>query len=309
MFSSMLMRFFSSNSSLWAAVNKSDLAKLRKKTGYTFVNCKKALEVNNNDLNLAEKWLKEQAQALGWAKASKLEGRATLQGLIGLALKGNTGVMVEVNCETDFVARNKSFKSLVETATKTCLLHAADLPSSQQLVKHSLDSQKLKSLVGPENKSLGDHIAIAIANLGENLSLRRSIVFKANEPMRLSGFTHPTPENISAPVLFGKYGALIAFSASSNDPKVENISRQLCQHVVGMNPSKVGVVGEDEPNENNEDETVMIHQDFLLDPSITIGELLSDTGIQINSFVRLECGEQLNTEEVESEGELSRKAA
>lgn len=71
----------------------------------------------------AERWLKEQAQALGWAKADKLQGRTTLQGLIGVLCKENSGVMLEVNCETDFVGRNKKFKSLVQMATDSCLSH------------------------------------------------------------------------------------------------------------------------------------------------------------------------------------------
>lgn len=69
----------------------------------------------------AEVWLREQAQALGWSKATKLEGRQTSQGLIGVAVNKSHGVLVEVNCETDFVARNQEFRKIVETATKVCL--------------------------------------------------------------------------------------------------------------------------------------------------------------------------------------------
>jgi elongation factor Ts len=79
----------------------------------------------------AEKWLQEQAQALGWAKATKLEGRPTAQGLIGIAVEpGRSATIVEVNCETDFVARNKTFRSLVEQVTASCLQYSSALPET-----------------------------------------------------------------------------------------------------------------------------------------------------------------------------------
>jgi translation elongation factor EF-Ts len=72
----------------------------------------------------AEKWLHEQAQALGWAKATKLEGRPTAQGLVGVAVNKNIATIVEVNCETDFVARNKTFQTLVDSVANACLKFA-----------------------------------------------------------------------------------------------------------------------------------------------------------------------------------------
>lgn len=103
------------------AAEKSLLATLRKKTGYTFSNCKKALEMHNNDIKQAEAWLNQQAQSLGWSKATKLEGRQTTQGLVGVSVNSDNGVLVEVNCETDFMAKNKEFQKMVEETAKTCL--------------------------------------------------------------------------------------------------------------------------------------------------------------------------------------------
>lgn len=142
-------RFFSATPSIWGA-SKSHLAKLRKKTGYTFSNCKKALDMHNNDLeqvrNLfdlvglknifliidlltytfiaihqAEKWLHDQAQALGWSKATNLGGRKASEGLVAVVINKNHGAMVELNCETDFVSRNSSFHSLIKMVAKSCL--------------------------------------------------------------------------------------------------------------------------------------------------------------------------------------------
>ncbi|CAA9995533.1 unnamed protein product [Nesidiocoris tenuis] len=285
-------RCFNSASAL-ASSSKSDLAKLRKMTGYTFANCKKALEVNNNDVIKAEKWLKEQAQALGWSKATKLEGRATAQGLIGLALKNNVGVMVEVNCETDFVARNKTFQSLVELVTSSCLKQLVTSRKFGNIQQTLMESSDLKAVEGPESKTLSDHAALAISTLGENISLRRALIVTTPSDLIVTGYTHPSPESHSAKVMTGKYGALIAYNAQSNEPHTHQIAKQLCQHIVGMNPTKIGVVDEDQPAENQDDETVMIHQDFLLDPSTTVGQLLEDNGIKPVSFWRYECGESI----------------
>lgn len=120
LFRTTVARFFHTGGVI-LATDKSQLSALRKKTGYTFANCKKALELHDNNLTQAEVWLKEQAQALGWSKATKLEGRQTTQGLIGVAVKNQDGVLIEVNCETDFVARNQEFQKIVEEVASTCL--------------------------------------------------------------------------------------------------------------------------------------------------------------------------------------------
>lgn len=119
------------------ALDKNSLATLRKKTGYTFANCKKALELHNGDVSKAEQWLKEQAQAMGWSKATKLEGRATKQGLIGVLVKNNIGAMVEVNCETDFVSRNENFREFVEKVSKACSQYVEDIETKQNVTKVS----------------------------------------------------------------------------------------------------------------------------------------------------------------------------
>lgn len=114
-------RFLYTGRICWSQNQKSVLAQLRKKTGYTIANCKKALEMHENDINKAEEWLKQQAQSLGWTKANKLQGRTTSQGLIGVCTQRNHAAIVEVNCETDFVARNKTFHEMVEAACKACM--------------------------------------------------------------------------------------------------------------------------------------------------------------------------------------------
>ena len=118
-----------------AAATKSSLGKLRKKTGYSLSICKKALEESGQDMAKAELWLREQAQAQGWAKAQKLEGRNTQQGLLGVQVVGDKAALVELNCETDFVARNAKFHSLLQVVASTCINKPIDGDGTEHVVQ------------------------------------------------------------------------------------------------------------------------------------------------------------------------------
>ncbi|XP_065344775.1 elongation factor Ts, mitochondrial [Cloeon dipterum] len=291
-----MQRLLHSSAPLWASLDKAMLGKLRKKTGYTFSNCKKALEVCGNDITKAEEWLHEQAKALGWAKANKLEGRATAQGLVGVASDSSCVAMVEVNCETDFVARNKTFRSLVERVAAACLNHAKTLPQDN-LTKSFLSADQLKTVpCGKEGGPLADHVALAIGNVGENLSLRRCAVLQAppRSAVHLSGYTHPAENSLGVgPVLCGRYGALVAFKAALDSaPKTQILGRQLCQHIVGMCPERIGDPEKDSPNPDTDSESVLIFQEFLLDVNQTVGNVLEEHDASILDFARFECGEK-----------------
>ncbi|XP_026962629.1 elongation factor Ts, mitochondrial isoform X2 [Sagmatias obliquidens] len=151
-----------------SASSKELLMKLRRRTGYSFVNCKKALETCGGDLKQAESWLHKQAQKEGWSKAARLHGRKTKEGLIGLLQEGNTTVLVEVNCETDFVSRNLKFQQLVQQVALGTLLHCQSL--KDQLSTYSkgfLNSSELSELpAGREREGcLRDQLALAIGVL------------------------------------------------------------------------------------------------------------------------------------------------
>uniref|UniRef100_A0A673T377 Elongation factor Ts, mitochondrial n=1 Tax=Suricata suricatta TaxID=37032 RepID=A0A673T377_SURSU len=154
-----------------SASSKELLLKLRRKTGYSFVNCKKALEACSGDLKQAESWLHKQAQKEGWSRAAKLHGRKTKEGLIGLLQEGNATVLVEVNCETDFVSRNVKFQQLVQQVALGTLMHCQNL--KDQLSTYSkgfLNSSELSELpAGPESEGcLKDQLALAIASQAKN---------------------------------------------------------------------------------------------------------------------------------------------
>ncbi|XP_055917467.1 elongation factor Ts, mitochondrial [Eupeodes corollae] len=295
MFLKQAIRLLHTTRPVFAGAEKSSLATLRKKTGYTFANCKKALEMHNNDLSMAEKWLHEQAQSMGWSKATKLEGRATAQGLVGVLIRGNVGAMVEVNCETDFVARNDHFKKFVDHASRVCAKYTEMTEFDGDLWKLGFEADALKNLKAEDGKSLGDHLALLIGTVGENASIRRAICFKTNNFLKLSGYTHPTSTSIapSDVTQVGKYGTIVAFRGDSMDVELQ---KNLCQHIVGMNPKKIGEEHKDKPVENKDDETCLIFQEFLVDSDKVVGDVLKENNCDIIDYQRFECGEEAKSQ-------------
>ncbi|XP_068236609.1 elongation factor Ts, mitochondrial isoform X3 [Palaemon carinicauda] len=272
-----------------AAVDKSNLAKLRKRTGFSISNCKKALDMHANDITKAEEWLQAEAQAQGWAKASKLSGRTTAQGLVGVHIDGPVGAILEVNCETDFVARNEQFRSLVSQAAKECAVNTSSL-RQDTLLKEFMSEEQLKGMVASDGKTLADHLALVIGVIGENMSLPRAARLVAPDGVQLVGYSHPTPSDETK--LLGKFGAILALRSPG---ALTEVARQLCLHVIGMNPKAIG--NPDDPKApNSDDEMLLIHQEFLTDPTKTVGEVLQEENIEVVDYIRFECGEN-NKEE------------
>ncbi|XP_011505574.1 PREDICTED: elongation factor Ts, mitochondrial [Ceratosolen solmsi marchali] len=298
-----IIRLISTSSIAKQSSNKSPLASLRKKTGYTFSNCKKALELNENDLEKAESWLKIQAQELGWSKAAQVQNRVTSQGLVSLIIDKSYGAIVEINCETDFVSRNKQFQELSQTVVSAVLQHSKTIINETSFNKIILDSDKLKALSGPDGISIADHTALMIGQIRENINIKRALAISVPSDILLIGSTHPFSSNNN--VLYGKYGVLLAFKSKALEMQQE-IGENLCQHIIGMNPLKIGEPEIDQANPNPEDETTLIHQEYLLDHSLTVREYLEDTGTHILDFIRFEMGEiaegQQNLDAVETGG-------
>nr|XP_033792021.1 elongation factor Ts, mitochondrial [Geotrypetes seraphini] len=293
--------YFHSETNLFAT-NKNLLVKLRKRTGYPFVNCKQALEKFNNDPKQAEAWLHEQAQKEGWSKASKLQGRKTAEGLIGLLQKGNCTVMVEVNCETDFVARNAKFQQLVQQVAQSVMKqYQGKQENLSTYIKSFLGVDELSQLkTSSDDTSLSDQMALAIGRLGENITLRRAVWVVVPSNFFIGSYIHGiTPSHIISPSMgFGRYGALVICQPSeqSSRNRFADLGRRLAQHVVGMSPLSVGSL-QDEPG--SEMETKMLAQPFLMDPNVSVGEYVYSQGVAVLDFLRFECGEELEMAEVE----------
>ncbi|EDW39778.1 GL15933 [Drosophila persimilis] len=276
-----------------AGLEKSALSALRKKTGYTFANCKKALELHNNDVSEAEKWLHAQAQSLGWTKATKMADRATAQGLVGVLVRGNLGAMVELNCETDFVARNDVFKRFVDHVARICLQYTEAIEFDGDLWKLGYESEALRNLPTDKGRNLGDHLALLIGAVGENATIKRAICFKAKHDINLCGYAHPAPTNVGTTddtTQVGKYGTIMAFRSDIKYPDYE-FQKSICQQIVGLKPKKIGEYDKDKPVENKDDETCLIHQEYLLDADRTVGEILKEHETTVVDYHRYECGE------------------
>jgi len=301
------IRQFSSTSSC-LAVDKSLLSKLRKQTGIPFINCKKALEKFDNDFDGAKKWLLEEAQKAGWARATKLQSRPMSQGLVALLGDPSQVTMIEVNCETDFVAKNEKFISLVEQLAQECTAHFEKQAEKTVFA----DKAALSEIKSSNNMSLGDMVALCVGNLGENMALRRAAFVRADPESKLSFYVHPSaPGKNIKKFQMGKYGSIVDMvqtdGADKPTTKLQDLGGQLCQHIVGMNPKTLGQASDDgdikvdkvdaglEAKEAVE-EDVLLKQDFLLDSSMTVGQLLCLKGAKVNGFVRFACGEEVEGE-------------
>ncbi|XP_074489648.1 elongation factor Ts, mitochondrial [Sebastes fasciatus] len=269
------------------ATEKALLMKLRKSTGYTFINCKKALEKFDNDMTQAETWLHEQAQKEGWSKANKLEGRKAKEGLIGLFIGDKAAVMVEVNCETDFVARNEKFQQLVKDAAFATLAHHRNKTQSHAgYVKSVLAGDELNKLSVDDGASLSDRVALTIGRLGENMSVRRAVTVGVPAEWHIGSYVHGGVSG-QTEVAMGRYGSLVVFHGGKEGER-DVLGRKLGQHVVGEAPVSLGNM-DDLPC--GESETRLLPQTFLGDPSRTVAQFLRGQQARVLDFVRFQCGE------------------
>ncbi|KAH9489271.1 hypothetical protein Btru_056981 [Bulinus truncatus] len=177
-----------SYSDVGLGINKELLSKLRKQTGFTFSNCKKALTQFNNDFDQAKKWLFDEAQKEGWARATKLQTRPMSQGLVAILGDNKQATMIEVNCETDFVARNEQFISMVTKLAQECSSYFEALPKNEI----TLSKKELDQIKTSEQSTLADLVVLTVASLGENMSLRRGVYLRANNGASLSSYVHPS---------------------------------------------------------------------------------------------------------------------
>ncbi|XP_063215200.1 elongation factor Ts, mitochondrial [Chroicocephalus ridibundus] len=287
-------RFFRVSPPVLAA-DKEALLELRRRTGLPFMQCREALLRCGGALAQAEAWLQEEAQRRGWSRASTVRDRRAQEGLVGLLREGTAAVMVEVNCETDFVARNAEFQRLVEAAALgTMALCQATAAPQDGCAKHLLQEEELAQLrTGPGGGLLSDHIAVAIGKLGEKLALRRAGWLRV--PQRdgfIAAYAHGWLP-ATAPVAMGTYGALVACQVTEPQAPaatLEEVGRKVAQHVVGLAPTAVGSP-QDEPR--GEEETRLLAQSFLLEPELSVGQFLQrHRALDVRDFLRFRCGEE-----------------
>ncbi|RYE62285.1 MAG: elongation factor Ts, partial [Oxalobacteraceae bacterium] len=197
-----------------AEITAALVKELREKSGAGMMDCKRALAENNGDIEAAIDWLR----AKGIAKADKKSGRTAAEGLIGVASNGTSAVVVEVNSETDFVARNDAFQTMVRGIADVAL-------STDGTV------EAVSAAVYPATgKTVSDTIKDTIATIGENMNLRRSALLSVEDGV-VATYIH----NAAADRL-GKLGVLVALKSTGNKEALNAIGRQIAMHIAATNP-------------------------------------------------------------------------
>src|SRR6202000_2589917 len=188
---------------------------LRESTGAGMMDCKAALTESSGDMQTAQDWLRKK----GLSKAAKKAGRVAAEGLIGAVTSGTKGVVVEVNSETDFVARNEQFQGLVKMIAQVALKAGADVEAIKA------------AKVG--EATVETAIADAIATIGENMSLRRAALLEVGKGVVSSDVHNAVVEGA------GKMGVIVALDAPRRAEALAVLGRQLAMHVAAANPLAV----------------------------------------------------------------------
>lgn len=196
---------------------------LREKSGAGMMDCKKALSENAGDMEQAMDWLRTK----GLAAAAKKSSRTAAEGLVGVAVSGTKGAAVEVNSETDFVAKNDQFQSFVRDVTQIALATGGDI-------------EALKSQAMPSGKTVEEVLTNNVATIGENQSLRRSRTLEVSK-----GAVVPYIHNAAAPGL-GKIGVLVALESEASDEVLQTLGKQLAMHIAAAFPKALNEADLDE---------------------------------------------------------------
>ncbi len=202
-----------------AEITASLVKDLREQTGAGMMDCKAALKETNGDVEAAVDWLRKK----GLAKAAKKAGRVAAEGLVGVSTAPQNGAIVEVNAETDFVARNDHFQGLVKLIADAALHTGGDL--------EKLKAAKVGSM------TVEEAIASAIATIGENMSLRRTAALSVNQGVIGTYMHNSVSEGL------GKIGVMVALESAGNVQELSAFGRLVAMHVAAANPVAVDPAG------------------------------------------------------------------
>lgn len=301
------------------AITAALVKELREKSGAGMMDCKNALSENGGDVEAAMDWLRSK----GIAKAEKKSGRVAAEGLIGIAGSGNAAAVVEVNSETDFVARNDGFQELVRNVATTAL----GTDGSAEAVG--------AATISGGDKSVTDTITEAVGTIGENMNLRRSAKLEVGSGVVASYMHNAAGDGI------GKIGVLVALESDGDADALAAIGKQVAMHVAATNPL---AMSEDEvpadvadreravyleeakesgkPQEIAEKmvvgkmkkffkESVLLSQSFVINPDVTVEQAIKEaegsvgSAIAMKGFVRLALGEGIEKEEEDFAAEVA----
>jgi elongation factor Ts len=301
------------------SISAAQVKQLRDMTGAGMMDCKAALAETNGDMEAAVDWLRKK----GIAKADKKAGRTAAEGLVGVASDANAAVVVEVNSETDFVARNAAFQEIVRNVAQLALATDGS-------------SEAVAAAAYPDTgKSVADTIKDAVGTIGENMSFRRSA--KLSVP---AGAVATYVHNAVADNL-GKMGVLVAVETTGNGEAARAFGRQVAMHVAATNPLALTAeeidpavvarekdIFSDQARQSGKpeniiekmvegrlrkfyEEVVLLKQAFVLNPDITVEKALKDAEKEIGApakitgFVRFALGEGIEKEESDFAAEVA----
>ena len=206
-----------------AEITAAAVKDLRERSGAGMMDCKKALTETNGDTEAAIDWLRTK----GLATAAKKSGRTAAEGLVGVAVEGKKGAAVEVNSETDFVAKNEQFQDFVRTVSQLALVTGDDVAALGQSAY-------------PGGGTVAEKLTANVATIGENQQLRRARTVSVNEGAVVS-YVHN-----AAGTGIGKIGVLVALEGSAPVDKIEALGKQLAMHIAAANPLALHEEGLDE---------------------------------------------------------------
>jgi elongation factor Ts len=306
-----------------ATITATMVKDLRDKTGAGMMDCKAALAETKGDVEAAVDWLRTK----GLAKAAKKAGRVAAEGLIGLAADAKQAALVEVNSETDFVARNEAFQKLASGIAEAALQAKGDL---DKLAKSKFSGGKV---------TVADTLKELIGSIGENMSLRRTAYLAAKNGA-VASYIH----NAIAPGL-GKIGVIVALESTGNPEAVKTFGRQVAMHIAFANPQSLDVDGLDKSVVEREravlteqakesgkpaqvidkmvegrlrkfyEEVVLLAQPFVHDSETTVAKALEAAGktagapIKITGFYRFALGEGIDRPDSDFAAEVAAAAS
>ncbi len=286
------------------AITAAMVKDLRDSTGAGMMDAKKALTENDGDMEAAVDWLRTK----GLAKAAKKSGRTAAEGLVAVAVEGGKGVAVEVNSETDFVAKNADFQKMVAGIAQVALGTS------------NVDELKAADMAG---KSVEQTVTDAVAVIGENMSVRRMAAIEGGSVVN---YVH----NAAADGM-GNIGVLVAMTGDN-----EAFGRQVAMHIAAANPASLSEadldpavvekekqVQMDIARESGKPEAViekmivgrmkkymaevtLLNQQFVVNPDLTVAKAAEEAGVEVTGFVRLEVGEGIEKVEEDFAAEVAK---
>ena len=304
-----------------AEVTAAAVKELREKSGAGMMDCKAALTENDGDMEAAIDWLRKK----GLSAAAKKAGRAAAEGLVGMVIEGQTGALVEVNAETDFVGRNETFQEFVAKVSAIAIANGDNFES-------------LKAAEYEGGTSVEQAVVDLVAKIGENLGLRRSARLSV-ENGTVSGYIHGQV----APGM-GKIGVLVALESDGDKDKLNELGRKLAMHVASSQPQYLDIASVDasalqrereilaeqarasgKPEEIVEkmvegrlrkfyEEVVLLEQVFIMDTDSKVGKFVEaatkDIGspVKIVGFERFTVGEGVERKEDDFADEVAKLA-